>query len=1501
MLVPNIQLSLRGSELALTPATTGQFIDGVWTGPITIHESGGNVTLIATDTNDITGTSNLFTVESMPLISVSGPIEVSENSGTVTGSASIPFALSYDLDVLLESSLINELVVPESIIIPAGETSVDFTITVIDDTDLDLDKNVTLNAYATLFESISTVVTVLDNETAQLFVTLPPSAFESYGLMPGQGQVTVSRASSVDVIVELQSDDITELQLPETVMISAGQTIASFDLLTIDDTLIDGTQSVIVTAHVNRWTDGHDSIDIHDNEHLDLMMYVPEDAWEGDGLLDNTGNIAISGVLDYDLVINLYSDDTSEVTVESSVIIRAGNTGVPFDLSIVDDSEYDGTQSVPIRASAQGFNNTSLTMNIHDDDIHAFEFVMEGMTSVTASVPFAVTITALDINSQPVLVYDKTVQLSGYGDHGPVEVEPIGTGPFNNGIWSGTLAVHNIDSNITITVDDGIGQTGVSPTFDSLVGPLAGFDMLGLDDTVYVNWPTEVTISARDANGYLVDSFNDVCNLAGYNASGQNVQISPVTTGHFTNGEWTGWITLLSENLQMYLTASHVGGVSTDSNTFDAVLLPPPAYIELACESDTGISDHDAITQLNNSDPEHPLQFIAHDTIAGTTVAVYADGVEIGRADAGSSITVVTTDGITILNDGEHTITAQTIGPYGLVSAMSPSVLLTVDTTAPGLIAVNPLLTTDSTPLLNGTIDDPEADIQLLLAGQVFSADNLGNGNWMLQDNTISPPLNDGLYDVQVTATDMAGNVAFDSTVDELNIVTLPPPCPMNVSATGHDGHVDLSWSMLTHQPVLYYIVYRSTTPDSGYRSVAVAFDAMHIRDCQVINDTTYYYMIKAVNTLGMISDYSDCVEVTPQIPGPDVLIPVSDQAAVIDGMDTDGEWTDAPAHQLTHINHGTLTDNLDLSGAWKAMWDSEYLYYLVEVTDDLLIQDSPAYQSPDDGWWNDDCVEIFIDADNSKSSQYDQINDYQFGFRWNDATVQTGQNSLGSTEGILYEMNGTDKGYRLEAAIPWSTLGVSPVDGMRIGMDVHIGDDDDGGTRDSKRSWFEMTDHAWINPSLLATAGLTDSSSIHAWSGHDVGDVVAYGSYTEDAGVFTVLGDGSDIWEQEDRFYYVNQTYLGDCEIIARVDSQQNTNEWAKAGVMIRESLDEDSKHAFLALTPTNGMAFQRRLETGADTLHNGSSGEVPGWIKMIRHGDTITAYSSSDGVIWSETDCVTIAMPASVNIGLAVTSHSEGVLCEVQFSNVVVTPIQACNEAMIDDADPSMNYQGTWNERLSLGGRLNNSTHETEQAGASMEMTFTGNIVELIGEKQPWGGDADVYIDGIYFQTVNFLHGTPDQYQQSIFRLTGLNQGQHTLRIECNGNGWIYVDAVQVNAADAWVGESLPIELPVVEQTAPSSDSILEAPEADSGSQSDDHDAAAESDTSDIIRNIRLNHARQKLTSMNWPLTRYAFGKTLSRLFGNMQQMDSSTNHFDDIDTNPLSPDIFDMMTGR
>ena len=197
----------------------------------------------------------------------------------------------------------------------------------------------------------------------------------------------------------------------------------------------------------------------------------------------------------------------------------------------------------------------------------------------------------------------------------------------------------------------------------------------------------------------------------------------------------------------------------------------------------------------------------------------------------------------------------------------------------------------------------------------------------------------------------------------------------------------------------------------------------------------------------------------------------------------------------------------------------------------------------------------------------------------------------------------------------------------------------------------------------VSAVVGATESlNSIEAvvlppWQWQDFGATGIPGSTTYGNGVFTMAGSGADIWGTADAFRYAYVTATGNCTIIARVVGVQNTDAWAKAGVMIRSSLAANAPNAFVAVTPGNGVTWQYRTTAGGSTANSATSGLIaPYWVRLVRSGNTFTGYRSANGVTWTQQGTTTITMGATVYVGLALTSHNNSSSCAATFDNVSV-----------------------------------------------------------------------------------------------------------------------------------------------------------------------------------------------------------------------------------------------------
>jgi len=170
-------------------------------------------------------------------------------------------------------------------------------------------------------------------------------------------------------------------------------------------------------------------------------------------------------------------------------------------------------------------------------------------------------------------------------------------------------------------------------------------------------------------------------------------------------------------------------------------------------------------------------------------------------------------------------------------------------------------------------------------------------------------------------------------------------------------------------------------------------------------------------------------------------------------------------------------------------------------------------------------------------------------------------------------------------------------------------------------------------------------------------------GAFVEDpAGTYTIRSTGTDIWNNVDEFHFAyKEVASGACSIIAKVESLDPVNKDAKAGIMIRNSLEPGSVNAALLLTPDpeKGLRYQIRNTLNGNTVRGDNdldpNAMAPYWLKLERtSGGLVRASRSPDGDDWTSFGLKTATMQMPIYIGLAVTSHDMTQVCEAKFSNV-------------------------------------------------------------------------------------------------------------------------------------------------------------------------------------------------------------------------------------------------------
>ena len=200
-----------------------------------------------------------------------------------------------------------------------------------------------------------------------------------------------------------------------------------------------------------------------------------------------------------------------------------------------------------------------------------------------------------------------------------------------------------------------------------------------------------------------------------------------------------------------------------------------------------------------------------------------------------------------------------------------------------------------------------------------------------------------------------------------------------------------------------------------------------------------------------------------------------------------------------------------------------------------------------------------------------------------------------------------------------------------------------------------------------------------------EIGNTSENGNSSFSNGLWTVEGSGNGLNERSISYHYAYTQLSGDGEMIARVQSIENTDPDADAAIVIRSSLsDPQATMAAISARPQQGTQFSARVFDAADgngtqtfPLSNLSAGPV--WLKLERRGNRVVGYTGPDGVTWTPMQHVIIEnWPEDVYIGLAATSHNNSELATAVFSNVQITAVPPQPITDFDDFTGTQNLSG-------------------------------------------------------------------------------------------------------------------------------------------------------------------------------------------------------------------------------
>ncbi|WP_377802523.1 Ig-like domain-containing protein [Acinetobacter baumannii] len=336
-------------------------------------------------------------------------------------------------------------------------------------------------------------------------------------------------------------------------------------------------------------------------------------------------------------------------------------------------------------------------------------------------------------------------------------------------------------STVTVTYPDGSTTTVVAGPGGTWTVPNPGNLVDG----------DEVTAIATDPAGNPSLPGTAIVDAVGPNTDGVNFTVDSVTSDNVINAsEASGNVTVTGVLKNVPADAANtVVTVVINGQTYTATVdstagtwtVSVPGS-DLTADADKTIDAKVTFTDAaGNSSSVNNTHTYTVDTVAPNAPVldpINATDPVSGQAEPGSTVTVTYPDGTTAtvvagtdgswsvpnpgnLVDGD-TVTATATDPAGNTSLPGTGTV-SADITAP-VVALDDVLTNDSTPALTGTVNDPTATVVVNVDGVDYPAVNNGDGTWTLADNTL-PALADGPHTITVTATDAAGNVGNDTAV----------------------------------------------------------------------------------------------------------------------------------------------------------------------------------------------------------------------------------------------------------------------------------------------------------------------------------------------------------------------------------------------------------------------------------------------------------------------------------------------------------------------------------------------------------------------------------------------------------------------------------------------------------------------------------------------------------------------------------------------------------------
>ncbi|CAM3005828.1 S8 family peptidase [Rariglobus hedericola] len=476
---------------------------------------------------------------------------LAESASQVSGTLSLATARSSPTVFSLISSAPAKLSLPPTLTLPAGETSVTFTATPINDELFDGHRVITVTASppegAGLFNGF-TDVTITDDDASAMGLVITPAIFAENTNQSVTATLTLQTASAAAVTVFLNSSDPSAASVPETLLLSRGQTTATFTITPINNTQLNGNRTCTLSATLLGTTPATAQFTVTDDEAA-VLKVDDYSLFEG---ATRTGYVQLTGSLLAPMSVSLTSANPAQLTVPPTVIIPAGATSVGFVMTAVEDTQIENIVDVGVTATAAGFTSATATISISDNDADRFAFNAIASSQI-ANRSFWITAQPLNKDGARIVNFNSSIPLKAMGSNGLLPITPANLS-FSEGFAATYVSINAQDTAASLILDDGSGHTGTSNTFQLGVGAHTNFAVtLSPSTAPVVGRPVQATIIAQDAYGNTITSF----------ASSAELSVGPASrvTGNQTSSTILPFITASSKvgRIQVIYSPQQIG------------------------------------------------------------------------------------------------------------------------------------------------------------------------------------------------------------------------------------------------------------------------------------------------------------------------------------------------------------------------------------------------------------------------------------------------------------------------------------------------------------------------------------------------------------------------------------------------------------------------------------------------------------------------------------------------------------------------------------------------------------------------------------------------------------------------------------------------------------------------------------------------------------------------------------------------------------------------------